>query len=95
MGWYHVWDSSAGSEGGRGRELVSSAVLEMEREKALEEERMQNEVRQRRKLEKERRKEEMARQKEEEELRKREEAEEEGVCMLYTPEYESHTNKSP
>ena len=55
------------------------AVLEMEREKAMEEERMQNELRQRKKMEKERKREELARQKEEEELRKREE--EEGVCM--------------
>ena len=56
------------------------AGLEMEREKAMEEERMQNELRQRKKMEKERKREELARQKEEEELRKREE-EEEGVCM--------------
>ena len=56
------------------------AVLEMEREKAMEEERMQNELRQRKKMEKERKREELARQKEKEELRKREE-EEEGVCM--------------
>ena len=56
------------------------AVLEMEREKAVEEERMQNELRQRKKMEKERKREELARQKEEEELRKREE-EEDGVCM--------------
>ena len=57
------------------------AVLEMEREKAVEEERMQNELRQRKKMEKERKREEVARQKEEEELKKREEEEEEGVCM--------------
>ena len=58
------------------------AGLEMEREKAMEEERMQNELRQRKKMEKEKKREELARQKEEEELRKCEEEEgEEGVCM--------------
>ena len=42
---------------------------------------MQNELRQRKKMEKERKREELARQKEEEELRQSEEEEEEGVCM--------------
>ena len=65
-------------------------VLEMEREKAMEEERMQNELRQRKKMEKERKREELARQKEKEELRKREE-EEEGVCMCTTVLNTSYT----
>ena len=65
------------------------AVLEMEREKAMEEERMQNELRQRKKMEKERKREELARQKEKEELRKRER----GRCVyVHTQERKRHTN---
>ena len=74
-----VCGSSRDWVGDSGSELVLCAVLEMEREKAKEEERLQNELRQRKKMEKERKREELTRQKEEEELRKREE-EEEGVC---------------
>ena len=67
------------------------AVLEMERVKSMEEERMQNELRQRKKMEKERKREELARQKEKEELRKREEEEEEGV-YVHTQERKRHTH---
>ena len=72
-----VCGSSRDWVGDSGSELVLCAVLEMEREKAKEEERMQNGLRQRKKMEK---REELTRQKEEEELRKRKE-EEEGVCV--------------
>ena len=85
-----VCGSSRDWVGDSGSELVLCAVLEMEREKAKEEERLQNELRQRKKMEKERKREELARQKEKKELRKREE-EEEGVCVC-TQECKQHTH---
>ena len=78
--------------GDSGSELVLCAVLEMEREKAMEEERMQNELRQRKKMEKKRKREELARQKEEEELRKREEEERKVCVCAHTRSQMAHTS---